>query len=226
MAYTENKEQMALEYMNIEQIRSKLKKILPEHRYLHSLGAAEKAKELAELFDVDVKKATLAALLHDCARYMTKEETYKFIIEHEIPVAPEIMHSPSTLHAFAGEYIAQHVYGIKDPDILKAIKNHTLGDIEMTNLDKIVFIADKIEERTRTAKHFEEIRNQLIDTNDLDEAILISYGQTIVGLVEKGYYISPGTIRNWNYILQKTGRLPGYASQMDVLAQNNGKTTH
>jgi predicted HD superfamily hydrolase involved in NAD metabolism len=223
MVYTENKEGTIPESVDLEKIKLKLKAILPEQRYLHSLGTKEKAVELAQTFEVDPHRAAIAGLLHDCARYMTKDQTFQFVLDKNIAVAPEYFNSPSTLHAFAGEYIAYHEFGIRDERVLKAIRNHTLGDIDMSKLDKIIYIADKIEERTRVAEHFVMIREKLAETCDLDEAILLSYAQTITGLTKKKYYINPQTIRNWNYILQKTGKIQEYEGYIEIyLNGNNG----
>ncbi len=213
--------------MDIVKIKEKLKNKLPEERFMHCLGTEEKSRILANKFGADEHKAAIAGLLHDCAKYMSKEETYKFIMDKNIPVSLEIMNSPSTLHAFAGEYIAFHEYGIKDPEILKAIRNHTLGDIDMSILDKITFVADKIEGYTRHAPHFQAIRNHLEITNSLDEAILMSYSQTIQALAKKNKYISPGTIKNWNFMLQTTGKIFNYESPVEIItAQSISKNVN
>ena len=60
-------------YTEIEQYKIWLKNNLTEERYLHSLGTAEVAKELALRFNLDVKKAELAGLIHDCAKCLDKD---------------------------------------------------------------------------------------------------------------------------------------------------------
>lgn len=196
---------MRAENYNIDLIRNRLKEVLSQKRYLHSIGTEQKALELAEQFGVDRNKAAIAGLLHDCAKFIKKEQMLDFIKDNNIKIFGDSVNAPSILHAYVSEYLAKHDYGINDPDILSAIRNHTLGDINMTDLDKIVFIADKIEDNTRHEDYFEEIRNTLKKTNCLNEAILISYAQTIKGLVDKNYYINQITIRNWNYLLEQTG---------------------
>lgn len=42
-----------------------LKNRVDKKRYIHTLGVIEMAQILAEEYDVDIKKARLAALLHD-----------------------------------------------------------------------------------------------------------------------------------------------------------------
>lgn len=217
MVYTENKIFMTHSEINIDKIRTKLEKILPLKRYLHSIGTEVKARELAGRFYVDADKAALAGLLHDCAKYMSKDEILQFVLEKNIPIPKDDIYVPPILHCFAGEYLAYHEYGIRDPEVLKAIRYHTLGSISMSDLDKVVYLADKIEDNTRNEVHFEVIRTVLNDTNNLDEAILISYSQTVCGLVEKRYYINFETIINWNYLLKKTGKIYLGSEKLELL---------
>lgn len=208
--------------IEISELRKKLKTVLPKRRYLHCVGTEEKARELANQFGVDSRKAAIAGLLHDCARYMTKEETFFFIEEHQIPVSVGSKDSLSILHAYAGEYLAKKEYGIKDYEILSAIKNHTTGRKGMSDLDKIVYLADKIEERTRDPLYIKDVKETLEQTNDLDEAVLVSYAKTIAEIVKKHGYIHPETINNWNYMVKNMGKvqtLPFEPAAMDGQAQ-------
>ena len=44
-----------------------------------------------------------------------------------------------------GAYFAEHKYGITDPEILEAIRLHSTGAPDMTELDMVVYLADLIE---------------------------------------------------------------------------------
>ena len=59
---------------SIEEIKDKLKANLSYERYIHSLGTMEKAMELAARFSLNVEKAQVAGLLHDCAKCIPNEE--------------------------------------------------------------------------------------------------------------------------------------------------------
>ena len=54
--------------MTFNEISKDLAKHLSPKRYRHVLGVVEAAEELAKVYEVDIKKARLAALLHDCAK--------------------------------------------------------------------------------------------------------------------------------------------------------------
>lgn len=60
--------------MTIDEIRDKLQKVLSPKRFKHSLGVMETAVKLASKFGVDVKKAELAGILHDCAREIKRKK--------------------------------------------------------------------------------------------------------------------------------------------------------
>ena len=66
--------------INDDEIKKSLKENLNEERYLHSLGTAECAVELADKFGLDKEKAYTAGLLHDCAKCFSKEKLKKIVI--------------------------------------------------------------------------------------------------------------------------------------------------
>ena len=55
-------------------MREKLEKKLDKKRFEHSLGVSYTAASIAMQFHVDVEKAAIAGLLHDCAKYFSSDE--------------------------------------------------------------------------------------------------------------------------------------------------------
>ncbi|BCE15523.1 hypothetical protein RSC3_02879 [Bacillus paralicheniformis] len=53
---------------------------LTEQRYIHTVGVMETAVQLAERFGADVKKAEIAAIFHDYAKFRPKEEMKQIIL--------------------------------------------------------------------------------------------------------------------------------------------------
>ncbi len=58
-----------------------LKEQLTDHRYQHTLGVMETAITLAQTIWGDEKKAELAAIFHDYAKFRPKDEMREIIIE-------------------------------------------------------------------------------------------------------------------------------------------------
>ncbi len=123
----------------------KLSKYLPEARLNHSIEVANLALRIAKANKLDhLEKYFFAGLFHDLGKtYKTGDETVQeFMKKHY----PEHLDLPSfSYHQFVGEYLARTEFGIKDPDILEAIKCHCTGDKNMSKVAMIVYASDKIE---------------------------------------------------------------------------------
>lgn len=180
-----------------EEIIEKLEKELTPKRFQHSLGTAEWARDLARLHGIDEDKAYLAGLLHDCAKCYSEEEL-RHIVNDILHLDPSEFLSSKTLHAPASAYIAQKEYGVEDKEILSSIRWHTLGKLDMTTFEKIIFISDKVETRTRSKEFLEDARELLKTKDGLDKAILISYKETIKSLVDRDLKICTTTIDIYN----------------------------
>ena len=192
---------------SIDEIKNYLKENLSSERYFHTLGVMEEAIELAKRYNADIKKAEIAGLLHDNAKCMTKEDLRKFISENLPDLDKNELKNYKTLHAPVGAYFAKEKFKISDPEIISAIRWHTLGRVNMTTLEKIVFLADKIEKNTRDI----EYRNQIIkilDENEgelgLNKALFRCFIETVKSLAERKLYICTTTIDVYNWLLEIT----------------------
>lgn len=183
--------------MDYTEILKWLKDNLNEKRYIHTLGTADCAKELAKQFGLNEDKAYLAGLLHDCAKCFPNEELLDIIHKH-LDVEECEMLNYKTLHAPVSAYIAETEFGITDKEILSAIRWHTLGKLDMTDFEKIVFIADKIEPNTRDKEYSDKIRELLAQENGLNKALLKCYKETIKSLVKRDLKICLLTIEIYN----------------------------
>lgn len=188
----------------IEQI---LKRELSKERYLHTLGVRDCAVELAKRYNLDVKKAELAGLLHDCAKCKTNDELKEIIDKFLDDVDKNELKNYKTLHAPVGAYYAKEKFNIEDNEILSAIRWHTLGRVNMTTFEKIIFLADKIEKNTRDLNYRNEII-KILDDNEgekgLNLALLRCFIETVKSLAERRLYICKTTIDVYNWLLEIT----------------------
>lgn len=185
---------------NNEKIVSWLKNNLDEQRYLHTLGTAKCAVELAKKFKLNQKRACIAGLLHDCAKCFRDEDTMKII--SKLNLDKNEYCNEKVLHAPVSAYVAQNDFGIEDEEILSSIRWHTLGKRNMTDFEKIIFLADKIEANTRDLDFRETVLRFLEEENGLDKALLICYKQTIKSLLKRDLKICPMTIDIYNDMLE------------------------
>ena len=63
-----------IENIDTKQIIEKLNTMLKPKRLEHSINVAKCAIKLSEIYGYDKEKAYLAGLVHDCAKYFTKEK--------------------------------------------------------------------------------------------------------------------------------------------------------
>ena len=194
-----------MDYISKEETLKWLKENLDEERFEHSLGVAETSIELAKRFNLDVDKAYTAGLLHDCAKCMPKDKQLQ-IMNSYLNVEECEMISPKTFHAPVGAYCAEKEFGITDSEILSAIRWHTIGKLDMTDFEKIIFIADKIEPRTRPAEYINTIKPRLDEENGLDMALFECYKGTIKSLADRELKICISTIEIYNELLRKYER--------------------
>ena len=166
---------------------TRLQQELKPHRMEHTAYVVETAISLAQRFGADAHKARLAALLHDCAKYLPDEILLSYA-DTNPPMLP-------ILHAAAGADYAKNIYGVDDPEILQAIRLHTTGDENMSLLDKIIYLADMIEP-SRTFDGVDEIRS----ASSLDEMMRLALLRSIWYIKERGNPIHPATLRALNAI--------------------------
>lgn len=153
--------------MKRDKIEYKLKKELDAQRFAHTLGVEKSAREMARRFGEDEEKASLAGLLHDCAKCMSLTQMLK--AAKDAPVDPMMRESKALLHALAGRCVARNVYGVQDEDVLGAIRWHTTGHAGMTRLEKIIYLADMIEPGRKSYPGLEALR--VLCRQDLDLAM-------------------------------------------------------
>ncbi len=187
--------------MDREQALRIVKPQLTEHRYVHTLGVMETAIRLAEKYGADSKKAELAAIFHDYAKFKPKEEMRQIIVEQKMP-AILLEFNSELWHAPVGAYLAEKEAGIKDEETLDAIRFHTSGRVGMTLLDKVIYLADYIE----PGRHFpgvDEVREMA--ESDLNIALIQSMKNTIQFLMKKNQPVFPDTFNAYNSIVKNSG---------------------
>ena len=178
-----------------------LKNNLDKKRYEHSLGTAECAKNLALKFGQNPEKAYIAGLLHDCAKCFSFEKSLEVLNNADFEIYEDERNNKKTIHSPVSAVVAKNIFGVSDLEILDAIRWHTLGKINMTDFEKIIFLADKIEPRTRTRDYLDSVRDVLNEQNGLNKAMFICYKDTIKSLVQRELTICPLTIEIYNNLL-------------------------
>lgn len=182
---------------NVTTIRRSLKKKMDPLRYEHTLGVAYTAMCLAMKYGEDLYKAEMAGLLHDCAKCYPNEVQLAKCEKYNISITEVEKQNPSLIHAKLGAFLAMNKYGVTDMDIINAILNHTTGKPAMTQLEKIVFVADYIEPRRDKAPNLAMIRRLAFE--ELDRAVCIILKSTLDYLKTREVVIDDMTVRTYEF---------------------------
>lgn len=185
--------------MNLELLRESTRMQMPDKRWRHTLGVVSTAIELAERFGGDIIKAELAALLHDYSKAWPIDRMEAVIRNQRLP--EELLQFDKELwHAHVGAWAVQHEHQITDEEVLDAIRYHTSGRVKMTQLDKIVCLADYIEPG-RDYPAVSKIRKLAKDS--MEEALVAGFDSTMQLLIERGKRIFPLTTLARNDLIEQ-----------------------
>jgi predicted HD superfamily hydrolase involved in NAD metabolism len=184
--------------MDRNQALERVKPELTEHRFVHTIGVMETAIDLAMRYGADVKKAELAAVFHDFAKFRPKNEMKQIIIEQNLG-SELLLHNEELWHAPVGAYLVEKEVGIVDSEILNAIRFHTSGRPDMTLLEKIIYVADYIE----PGRHFPGVEGvRELAQKSLNEALIKAIQNTVVFLMKKKQPIYPDTFLTYNDLVK------------------------
>ena len=123
-----------------------LKEKLSEKRYKHCINVAKTSICLAKKFGGDIEKAEIAGLLHDITKEDSAEKQLGVIEEFGEEITDLELKTEKLWHAISGSIFIKEKLGIKDQDIINAVRYHTIARGNMSVLEKIIFIADFISE--------------------------------------------------------------------------------
>lgn len=183
-----------------EKLLSLLESQLSEKRTNHILGVERMAVRLAAKLGEDVVKCRTSALYHDFAKSYSLERSIGVMERYHVKIDGMERTSTDLLHSKVAAALAKNKYGIIDEDVLNAITFHTTGRVNMSAVEKIIFVADAIEE-SRMYDGVEDLRQMAF--TDLDLALLEVLNRQIIYLIQKGKIIHPQTLEARNYLLNK-----------------------
>jgi len=169
-------------------------------RFEHSLRVAKTALQMAQGREVDKDKVYVAALLHDYAKDLSAHELLKTARDNNLIICEAEEMQPDLLHGPVGAWLCQKELGVKDKDIIRAIRFHTTGNRDMNMLDIIIYLADLIEPG-RSYPGVNELRT--ICQNDLLRGLLYAFDCTLLYVLERELLIHHNTVEARNWLLPR-----------------------
>lgn len=173
-----------------------LKSTLSKKRFIHSVNVASMCLSLAKKHGADAEKAYLAGLLHDIKKEEMPDAMKAQAILSKMDVSDEELYTQALWHGPAAAYHISRNLGINDAEILNAVRYHTAGRAEMTDIEKIVYLGD-LTSADRSYKDVEKYREMSFE--NLDNAMFFALKYSIGETLEKGGVIPPCTIAGYNY---------------------------
>lgn len=164
---------------NFIYVHERLKFHLKNERYQHCLNVGQTAQQLAKKYNVNPKKALIAGTFHDIAKEWSKEKLTNYLSKYFL----QGLKSPYNLyHAYVGALYLKNHLKFKDKEITTAIFKHTSGAQQMSKLDLIVFLSDKISSE-RNYPEVKELRK--LASEDLNLAFIRYLELLKINLLEK-----------------------------------------
>lgn len=186
--------------MNIVEIEKCIKEMTKESRFNHSKGVQKTAGELARHYGLNVEKAELAGLMHDCVKNLPVEEMLRLCDELGCKLDFVTQKEYKLIHAPLGAYYAKKVFGVDDEEIFNAIYCHTTAKADMTMFEKIIYIADVVEPN-RKYDIVDEMRQLAYENIDLAMLRILNY--TISKQIAAGKMLHSETINARNHLIAK-----------------------
>ena len=183
-----------------EALKEILQKRLDEKRYYHSLCVADEAKRLAEKYGGDQDKAYLAGLLHDITKNAPDEEHLQIFKEFGIILSDIEQNAKKLWHAMSGAEYVKNILGIKDNEIIDAIRYHTTAKADMSLIAKILYLAD-FTSKDRDYEDVDVIREYVDES--LSKAFVYALQYSITDLVNQGRAVHPDTVEAYNQAVLK-----------------------
>lgn len=170
----------------------------------HCERVSETAARIAAAYGADPEAAGLAGLLHDRDRDEDDAGLLEAAERHGLGIDDVERARPYLLHSrTAAEELRSDLPGISE-EVLEAVEAHTLGSDGMSDLAKVVYVADMIEP-ARDWDGVEELR-EAVGEVDLGELFTRAYQVTLAHVVAKRRRIHPRALEVWNSLVGERQR--------------------
>ena len=186
-----------------ELLRAALPK-LPSGLAEHVLRVTDEAVRLAGIHGIDRESARIAALGHDILRAHSADRLLQVAAEQGYAIDPADAMAPILLHGPLAVEILREQYHVRDADVLAAVARHTTAHAGMSPLQKLLFVADKIEPHKMGGRP-DVIRVGDLAETDLDAALAAYLDYQVRYAVEHAWPLHPNTIAARNELLAARG---------------------
>jgi nicotinate-nucleotide adenylyltransferase len=204
----------------INALRERMSGVISSFRFGHTLGVENMAARLARIYCPE-KELMLraAALLHDITKEIKFEDHLAIFKKYGFEPIGEQLSVPPTLHALSAALIIPDEYPeFADGELIDAVRYHSTGRDGMTLSEKIIYLADYIEE-TRKYEDCIALREEFFASSPekmdekeklshLNRVMLHSIELTVEDLASQGKIIERGTLEAAESLKKELGENP------------------
>ena len=193
------------EKKDIDLLREKISSLMSPFRLEHTVGVEQMALKIGSIFAPEKSDLlSAAALLHDITKEKTFENQLQICEKLGIITSSAMRASPKTLHAITAAALIPSEFPLfAENEVISAVRWHTTGRENMTLCEKIIYLADYIEEG-RTYSDCVDLRKYFFSADlekmneseremHLDMTLILSFDMTIKQLLCEGVCIAPET---------------------------------
>ena len=184
-----------------ELLRAALLKV-PAGLAEHVVRVVDEASRLADVHGIDKQAVRIAALGHDLMRALNNERLLGIAADQSYAAEDADRMDPILMHGPLAVAVLREQYKVLDADILGAVAYHTTAHAGMTPLQKLIFLADKIEPWKRARNDALDRVAELAET-DLDAAMLVYLNMMVEQAVEVGWPLHPNSVAARNELLAR-----------------------
>lgn len=185
-------------YLKTSEYKDFIRQKMGDYRFTHSVNVADEAVALAKIYGCDEELAYTAGILHDVTKEFPKDEQLQIIADGGIILDSVQKNAPKLWHSISGSVYVRDYLGIKNNDIINAVRYHTTGRAGMSLLEKIIYIAD-FTSAERSYKDVDIMRG--LSRKTLEDAMLFSCKFTIGNLSSKELAIHPDQLDCYNELV-------------------------
>jgi len=156
----------------LEKIISELRNRMDEKRLSHTLAVARECDALSDIFSLnknEKKQLHISALLHDITKQLKTDAHTALCEKYGIKYDKYMLAAPKVFHALTGAALAKELFPeYVDDTVYENILTHTTGREDMSLQQKLLYLADYIED-TRTFPDCVELRRYFYERLGKDE---------------------------------------------------------
>ncbi len=197
----------------INSLREHIRGKMSDFRFAHTSGVEKMAVRLGEIYCPDqIDVLRVAALLHDVTKELSIAEHTEIYRRYALEPSREELSAPATLHSVTAALIIPDEYpAFASDEVISAVKYHTVGRADMTLIEKLIFLADYIDETRKyddciaLREEFFGAKPEKMTENEknihLDRVILHAFDLTISDIIKNGRVLSAETVSARNSII-------------------------